>query len=93
MYNREEKIDEVKIRKSICNWDAPFFNARRKVQIDATYDVFDRLFFLFSLLVQKVLPSLSSIMANVVDTKLYDILGVSPTATENELKKVTLIVI
>uniref|UniRef100_A0A8C7IPL2 DnaJ heat shock protein family (Hsp40) member A2a n=1 Tax=Oncorhynchus kisutch TaxID=8019 RepID=A0A8C7IPL2_ONCKI len=26
-------------------------------------------------------------MANVVDTKLYDILGVSPTATENELKK------
>ena len=28
-------------------------------------------------------------MANVADTKLYDILGVSPTATENELKKVT----
>ena len=27
-------------------------------------------------------------MANVVDTKLYDILGVTPTATENELKKV-----
>ncbi|KAK7151797.1 hypothetical protein R3I94_008215 [Phoxinus phoxinus] len=26
-------------------------------------------------------------MANVVDTKLYDILGVSPSATENELKK------
>uniref|UniRef100_A0AAY5K7W9 DnaJ homolog subfamily A member 2 n=1 Tax=Esox lucius TaxID=8010 RepID=A0AAY5K7W9_ESOLU len=26
-------------------------------------------------------------MANVVDTKLYDILGVPPTATENELKK------
>ncbi|XP_041125100.1 dnaJ homolog subfamily A member 2 [Polyodon spathula] len=26
-------------------------------------------------------------MANVADTKLYDILGVSPTATENELKK------
>ncbi|KAF3854751.1 hypothetical protein F7725_022806 [Dissostichus mawsoni] len=42
------------------------------------------------------LPSLSlitptsdpvSIMANVVDTKLYDILGVSPSASENELKK------
>ena len=30
----------------------------------------------------------SSIMANVVDTKLYDILGVSPSASENELKKV-----
>lgn len=30
-------------------------------------------------------------MANVVDTKLYDILGVSPTATENELKKVACI--
>lgn len=29
-----------------------------------------------------------SIMANVVDTKLYDILGVSPSASENELKKV-----
>lgn len=27
-------------------------------------------------------------MANVADTKLYDILGVSPSATENELKKV-----
>lgn len=27
-------------------------------------------------------------MANVVDTKLYDILGVSPSASENELKKV-----
>ena len=26
-------------------------------------------------------------MANVVDTKLYDILGVSPSASENELKK------
>ncbi|CAB1445398.1 unnamed protein product [Pleuronectes platessa] len=26
-------------------------------------------------------------MANVVDTKLYDILGVSPSSTENELKK------
>ncbi|RXN38595.1 dnaJ -like protein [Labeo rohita] len=26
-------------------------------------------------------------MANVADTKLYDILGVSPSATENELKK------
>ncbi|KAK6480077.1 dnaJ-like protein subfamily A member 2 [Huso huso] len=26
-------------------------------------------------------------MANVADTKLYDILGVSPTANENELKK------
>ncbi|KAG7278159.1 hypothetical protein CRUP_019469, partial [Coryphaenoides rupestris] len=26
-------------------------------------------------------------MANVVDSKLYDILGVTPTATENELKK------
>lgn len=29
-----------------------------------------------------------STMANVVDTKLYDILGVSPSASENELKKV-----
>lgn len=28
-------------------------------------------------------------MANVVDTKLYDILGVSPSASENELKKVS----
>lgn len=28
-------------------------------------------------------------MANVVDTKLYDILGVSPSVSENELKKVT----
>lgn len=27
-------------------------------------------------------------MANVVDTKLYDILGVPPGASENELKKV-----
>ncbi|CAF88910.1 unnamed protein product, partial [Tetraodon nigroviridis] len=27
-------------------------------------------------------------MANVVDTKLYDILGVSPSVSENELKKV-----
>lgn len=27
-------------------------------------------------------------MANVVDTKLYDILGVTPSATENELKRV-----
>lgn len=27
-------------------------------------------------------------MANVADTKLYDILGVSPSASENELKKV-----
>ncbi|MGH0131491.1 UNVERIFIED_CONTAM: hypothetical protein FKN15_077133 [Acipenser sinensis] len=32
-------------------------------------------------------PFLGSIMANVADTKLYDILGVSPTANENELKK------
>lgn len=30
----------------------------------------------------------SNTMATVVDTKLYDILGVSPSATENELKKV-----
>ncbi len=30
----------------------------------------------------------SADMANVADTKLYDILGVSPSATENELKKV-----
>lgn len=30
----------------------------------------------------------SNTMANVVDTKLYDILGVSPSASENELKKV-----
>lgn len=29
-----------------------------------------------------------SIMANVADTRLYDILGVSPSASENELKKV-----
>lgn len=28
-------------------------------------------------------------MSNVADTKLYDLLGVSPTASENELKKVT----
>lgn len=28
-------------------------------------------------------------MANVADTKLYDILGVSPSASENELKKVS----
>uniref|UniRef100_A0A673XGT2 DnaJ homolog subfamily A member 2 n=1 Tax=Salmo trutta TaxID=8032 RepID=A0A673XGT2_SALTR len=28
-------------------------------------------------------------MANVVDTKLYDILGVSPSASENDLKKVS----
>ncbi|KAJ8408551.1 hypothetical protein AAFF_G00251860 [Aldrovandia affinis] len=34
-------------------------------------------------------PSPSSIMANVVDTKLYDILGVSPTTSANELKTVT----
>jgi DnaJ family protein A protein 2 len=27
-------------------------------------------------------------MANVADTKLYDILGVPPGASENELKKV-----
>lgn len=33
----------------------------------------------------------SSTMANVVDTKLYDLLGVSPSATENELKKVTVV--
>ncbi len=30
----------------------------------------------------------SNTMATVVDTKLYDILGVSPSASENELKKV-----
>lgn len=30
-------------------------------------------------------------MANPVDTKLYDLLGVSPSATENELKKVTVV--
>lgn len=30
-------------------------------------------------------------MANVVDTKLYDILGVSPSASENELKKASTI--
>lgn len=30
----------------------------------------------------------SNTMANVVDTKLYDLLGVSPSASENELKKV-----
>lgn len=29
-----------------------------------------------------------SIMSGVADTKLYDILGVSPSASENELKKV-----
>lgn len=34
------------------------------------------------------LPVLSFTMANVADTKLYDILGVSPSASENELKKV-----
>lgn len=28
-------------------------------------------------------------MSNVADSKLYDILGVSPSASENELKKVT----
>lgn len=39
----------------------------------------------------KDLPELLYIMANVVDTKLYDILGVSPTATENELKKVDIL--
>lgn len=31
---------------------------------------------------------LPSIMSKVADTKLYDILGVSPSASENELKKV-----
>lgn len=31
-------------------------------------------------------------MANVADTKLYDILGVSPSASENELKKVSCVV-
>lgn len=31
----------------------------------------------------------SNTMANVADTRLYDILGVSPSATENELKKVS----
>lgn len=30
-------------------------------------------------------------MANVADTRLYDILGVSPSASENELKKVACI--
>lgn len=30
-------------------------------------------------------------MANVADTKLYDILGVSPSASENELKKVSFV--
>lgn len=30
----------------------------------------------------------SNTMATVVDTKLYDILGVSPSVSENELKKV-----
>lgn len=30
----------------------------------------------------------NSIMSNVADTRLYDILGVSPSATESELKKV-----
>lgn len=33
-------------------------------------------------------PSLRTAMSNVSDTKLYDILGVSPSASENELKKV-----
>lgn len=28
-------------------------------------------------------------MSNVVDTKLYDLLGVQPGASENELKKVS----
>ncbi|KAI4899882.1 hypothetical protein NFI96_012076, partial [Prochilodus magdalenae] len=42
---------------------------------------------LFALTPRAALVSSARTMAHVADTKLYDILGVSPSASENELKK------
>lgn len=59
----------------------------RKLKHEASKNIFHRLF-----LFVHPPPCWSNIhsntMATVVDTKLYDILGVTPNATENELKKV-----